>query len=92
MEGGKTMSSPTEVTVKVNLVHGEQLTFTIERDEKQLRNAGNNIENGMKSNYLGVELEDCLTLIPMHNVATIEISPAPRMLIQHVVTGARRVT
>jgi hypothetical protein len=49
------MSSPTEVSLKVNLVHGEQLIFTVEQDEKQLRNAGNNIENGMKSNYLGVE-------------------------------------
>ncbi len=86
------MSSPTEVTVKVNLVHGEQLKFTLERDEKELRNVGSNIENSMKSNYLGVELEDCLTLIPMHNVATIEISPAPMVLIQHVVKGVRRVT
>jgi len=76
----------------VNLVHVEQLAFTVERDERQLRNAGNNIENGMKSNYLGVELKDCFTLIPMHNVATIEISPAPRVLIQHVVKGVRRVT
>ena len=86
------MSSPTEVSLKVNLIHGEQITFTVERDEKQLRNAGNNIENGMKSNYLGVELEDSLTLIPMHNIATIEVSPAPRVLIQHVVKGGRRLT
>ena len=86
------MSSPTEVSLKVNLVHGEQLTFTVERDEEQLRNAGTNIENGMKSNYLGVELEDCLTLIPMHNIATIEISPAPKVLIQHVVKVVRQVT
>ena len=86
------MSSPTEVSLKVNLVHGEQLTFTVERDEEQLRNAGTNIENGMKSNYLGVELEDCLTLIHMHNIATIEISPAPKVLIQHVVKVVRQVT
>ena len=86
------MSSPTEVSLKVNLVHGEQLTFTVERDEEQLRNAGTNIENGMKSNYLGVELEDCLTLIPMHNIATIEISPAPKVFIQHVVKVVRQVT
>ena len=86
------MSDPLEVTVEVNLVHGEQLTFTLERDEKQLRNAGSNIENTMKSNYVGVELEDRLVLIPAQNIATIEISPAPRLLIQHVIKGARLVT
>ena len=86
------MSSPNEVSVKVNLVHGEQLKFSLERDEKELRNAGSNIENAMKSNYVGIELEDSLTLIPIQNIATIEISPAPQMLIQHVVTGGRRLT
>lgn len=85
------MSDPLEVTVKVNLVHGEQLTFTLEPDEKQLRNAGSNIENTMKSNYVGVQLEDRLVLIPAQNIATIEISPAPRLLIQHVIKGARLV-
>jgi hypothetical protein len=88
----KEMSSFTEVSVKVNLVHGEQLEFALERDEQGLRNAGSNIENTMKSNYVGVELEDSLTLIPLQNIATIEISPAPKMLVQHVVKGARRVT
>ena len=86
------MSSPNEVSVKVNLVHGEQLKFSLERDEKKLRNAGSNIENAMKSNYVGIELEDSLTLIPIQNIATIEISPAPQMLIQHVVKGGRRLT
>ena len=86
------MSSPNEVSVKVNLVHGEQLKFSLERDEKELRNAGSNIENAMKSNYVGIELEDSLTLIPIQNIATIEISPAPQMLIQHVVKGGRRLT
>ena len=48
------MSDPVAVTIKVNLVHGEQIVFTLERDEKQLRNAASNIENAMKSNYVGV--------------------------------------
>ena len=86
------MSSPNEVIVKVNLVHGEQLKFSLERDEKELRNAASNIENTMKLNYVGIELEDSLTLIPIQNIATIEISPVPQMLIQHVVRGGRRVT
>ena len=51
-----------EATIKVNLVHGGQLEFTIERDEQQLRNTGSNIEKSMKANYIGIEMEDKLTL------------------------------
>jgi hypothetical protein len=89
-DGGKAMSELREATIKVTLVHGGQLEFTIERNEEELRNTGSNIEKSMKANYIGVELDDKLTLIPAHNISSVEISPAPRVLIQHVITGARR--
>jgi len=57
-----------------------------------MRNVGSNIENAMKSSYIGVMLEDTLTLIPAQNIASVEISPAPNILIQHVIRGTRRVT
>ncbi len=85
------MSEIREATIKVNLVHGEQLEFTIERSEQELRNTGSNIEKPTKANFFGVEFGDKLTLIPAHNIATVEISPAPKVLIQHVITDARQV-
>jgi hypothetical protein len=84
------MSETHEAVIKLNLVHGGQLEFVIERSEEELRNTGTNIEKSMKANYIGVELDNRLTLIPAHNIATVEISPAPRMLIQHVISGARQ--
>jgi hypothetical protein len=84
------MSETREATIKINLVHGGQLEFTIERNEQELRNTGSNIEKSMKANYIGVEFGDKLTLIPAHNIATVEISPAPKVLIQHVITDARQ--
>ena len=84
------MSETREAVIKLILVHGGELEFVIERTEEELRNTGSNIEKSMKANYIGVELDDKLTLIPAHNVASVEISPAPRVLIQHVITGARR--
>jgi hypothetical protein len=84
------MSGTHQATIKLNLVHGGDIEFTIERTEEELRNTGTNIEKSMKANYVGVELDDKLTLIPAHNIATVEISPAPRILIHHVITGARR--
>lgn len=84
------MSETREAIIRVNMVHGGELEFVIERSEEELRNTGTNIEKSMKANYIGVELDNKLTLIPAHNIATVEISPAPRVLIQHVITGARR--
>jgi len=84
------MGETREATIKVNLVHGGELEFVIERSEEELRNTGTDIEKSMKANYAGVELDNTLTLIPAHNIASVEISPAPRVLIQHVITDARR--
>jgi len=84
------MSEIREATIKINLVHGGQLEFTIQRNEQELHNTGSDIEKSMKANYIGVEFGDKLTLIPARNIATVEISPAPRVLIQHVITDARQ--
>lgn len=80
-----------EVTIRVNLVHGGDLEFTIERDEQQIRNTGSNIESSMKANYMGVQMKDKLILIPAHNIASVEISPAPMLPIQHVIRDARLI-
>jgi hypothetical protein len=85
------MSETRKAIIKLNLVHGGQLEFMVEQSEEQLRNTGANIEKSMKASYVGVELDDKLTLIPAHNIASVEISPAPRVLIHNVITGASRV-
>jgi hypothetical protein len=85
------MSELNEATIKIELVHGGEIEFSIQRSEQELRNTGSNIESSMKANYVGVELDGKLTLIPAHNIARVEISPAPRALIQHVIRDARRV-
>ena len=85
------MSETREATIKISLVHGGQLEFTIQRREKELRNTGSTIEKSMKAKYIGVEIGDKLTHIPAHNIATVEISPAPKVLIQHVITDARLI-
>jgi hypothetical protein len=65
--------------------------FKIEAEYERLRNAGTRIENSLNSNYVGVELDEKLFIIPTHNIQTIEISPAPIDLMPNVITGAKIV-
>ena len=65
------MSETREAIIRVNMVHGGELEFVIERSEEELRNTGTNIEKSMKANYIGVELDNRLTLIPAHNIASL---------------------
>jgi len=43
----------------------------------------------MNANYLGIELDGKLIIIPMNNIQKVEISPAPTALISHVVKDAK---
>ena len=49
-----------------------------------------NIEQGMSANYLGLEIEGTLHLFPLHSIRAIEISPAPKTAMKHVVRDVRR--
>ena len=78
-----------EITCTIHLLTGEPIVFKIEANSKMLRNAASRIENSMDSNYVGVELNEKLIIIPTNNIQTIEFSPAPLGLISHVITGAK---
>jgi len=43
----------------------------------------------MNANYLGVELDGKLVIIPTNNIQKVEISPAPTAMISNVVKGAK---
>ena len=73
----------------IHLVSGEPIVFKIEATEDRKWNAGSRIESGMNANYIGVELDGKLIIIPTNNIQKIEISPAPNTMISHVVKGAK---
>ena len=85
------MTNPIEITCSIHLLTGEPIVFKLEADSERLRNAASRIENSMNSNYVGVELDEKLFIIPTHNIQTIEISPAPIDLMPNVITGAKIV-
>jgi hypothetical protein len=78
-----------EITCTIHLLAGEPIVFKIEAEFERLRNAAARIESSLNSNYVGVELDEKLFIIPTHNIQTIEISPAPIDLMPNVITGAK---
>jgi hypothetical protein len=65
-----------EMLLTINLVHGPAIRRKGQRNERDVMNFGSNVERGMDSPFLGFEVDGKLTLIPRHNIASVEISPA----------------
>ena len=86
------MPSPQlEYTMTIHRVDADPLRFKLRRTVDEMRNAGAAIENGLSANYLGVVLNGKLVVVPAHQIAGIEIEPAPNVLIAHVISGAESV-
>jgi hypothetical protein len=86
------MNEPTkEFTVTIHLVHGEPMRFRLKRTAAEVRNMGTNLESGLKSQYVGVEINGKLVIVPSHNVRQVEIDPAPGVLVANVIRGATLV-
>jgi len=86
------MQNPSDITFSVHLISGDPIVFKIDATQDRQRNAGARIEQGMNANYIGVELDEKLIIIPTNNIQKIEISPAPTALISHVVKDAKSVS
>jgi hypothetical protein len=86
------MPSPTtEYRLTIDRVTGDPLLFKFQRSTEQIRNAGSAIEKGLAANYLGVLPEGKLVIIPSHQIASVEIDPAPKVFIQYVVKDVESV-
>ncbi len=83
------MQNPSEITISIHLLSGDPIVFNIEANEDRQRNAGTRIERSMNANYIGVELDGKLVIIPTNNIQKVEISPAPTAMISHVVKGTK---
>lgn len=77
-----------ELTVTIRRVSGEPLRFKIKRTAERMRSAGSMIEHALKAHYFGVELDGKLIIVPMSQIVGIEIAPAPKTMIAHVLKDA----
>ena len=75
-------------TMKVAFNDGSTASFEIPEDDE---NVSAKIERLVELNGIAMEVEGNLLFLPLHNIRSIEISPAPVMSIANVLPGVRRV-
>ena len=77
-----------EYTITVHRVDDLPLRFKLRRTVDEMRNSGAAIESGLAANYLGVVLNGKLIVVPAGRIASIEIDPAPNVLVAYVLKDA----
>jgi hypothetical protein len=78
-------SDKMDYTVRVFLTNGEKLCFKSEVGNDEAFNLGSGIENALKADYMGLDMNGKLTIIPSQHILKIEIEPTPQAMIAHVI-------
>ena len=75
--------------VTIHLVHGDALHFRVRLPEWRHMGLGGDIEKAQLRNMIAIELDGKLVMIPLSNIRSTEIKPAPPELPMHIFHGAR---
>jgi hypothetical protein len=78
-------SDKMDYTVRIFLTNGEKLCFKNEVGNEEVYNLGSRIEKSLEANYMGLDMNGKLTIIPSQQILKIEIEPTPEVLVAHVV-------
>lgn len=84
-------SDPKSFAIRIYLTTGEKLCFKSTVSSDKVFNMGSGIENSLKGNYLGLDMNNKLTIIPFQHILKIEINPVPDVLISHVLRNIEPV-
>jgi len=85
------MADSQEMSCKINLIHGDAITFKVEVDDERRRNVAGKLEKAMQSTYVGVQFPERLIVVPTHNIQSIEIMPPPPNVMLNVVNDATAI-
>jgi len=85
------MADSQEMSCKINLIHGDAITFKVEVDDERRRNVAGKLEKAMQSTYVGVQFPERLIVVPTHNIQSIEIMPPPPNVMLNVVNDATTI-
>lgn len=78
-----------EFRISIELKNGHKVQYKTKLVEEKVYNLGSRIENALKANYFGLEMDGKLTIIPTQSIQKIEIEPPPEVLIAHVVRNVQ---
>ncbi|HZM01271.1 MAG TPA: hypothetical protein VFD43_13575 [Planctomycetota bacterium] len=80
-----------EMHLTIHLVHGPAIRLKGQRSDRDLMNFGSNVERGMDSPFLAFQVDGQLTLVPRHNIASVELTPVPDgLLLKHLIKDVQR--
>ena len=79
------------VNCTISYTDGEQLKIEWPKQEDASLRVGRVLETILANQSLAIELEGRLVIIPVQNIRTIEVRPAPDKLPETVIRGARIV-
>lgn len=82
------MSTESEYTVIIHLIHGEPIKFRALLTDAELFNKADDIEYMLNRYALAMEVDKKLLIIPYNNVKYIEASPSPPQLPLFIIKGA----
>ena len=85
------MKDKTYLTVRIHLINGEKVGQKKGFGVDDVFNLGSQIQNTLKANYLGMDVNGKLTIIPFQHILKIEIEPTPDVLITHVIRNIEEV-
>ena len=77
------------LVITVHLIHGNPIKFEVSLSASKEFGLSDDIERSLLRNAMAVELDKQLILIPYTNIKYIECTPAPPVLPQNIIRGAR---
>ena len=86
------MNNIKKETCLINFMDGSSISFQFDAPADDTLSVANHIHNVIDNNVIRLELDNKLFFIPISNVRTIELIPAPAKLPPQVLKGARTVT
>ena len=75
--------------VTIHLIHGDPIKFEVSLTEAKECSLSDDIERSLIRHALAVELGKKLVLIPYSNIKYVECEPAPNVLPQNIIRGAK---
>ena len=85
------MENEDRFTIRIFLTNGEKICYRSRVTTDNAFNVGGQLENALKANYFGVDMDGKLTIVPFHQILKVEIEPAPDVLLAHVVRHVESV-
>ena len=82
------MADARNAAIVIRYADGNVNKFVFARPEDELK-AIQRIDSALKSNWLVIELEDQLFLVPTSQIRNIEIRPKPATLPEYAIRNAR---